>query len=112
MKICNYREVKSEPVEGTPGVTVRWVIGEGDGAPNFAMRVFEVEAGCATPYHAHDWEHEIFILEGKGAAVGKDGEIPLSVGDVIFVPANEEHQIANTPPSAGCLQFICLVPIK
>ncbi len=108
--IKNYREVEPEEVEGAPGVTIRWLISEKDEAPNFAMRLFEIKPGCATPYHTHDWEHEIFILEGKGAARTKEGEAPLKKDDAIFVPCNIEHQIINK--GNAVLRLICLVPIK
>ncbi len=49
----NYRDVEAEEALETPGATLRWVIGEKDGAPNFALRVGELEkkadAGKKTP---------------------------------------------------------------
>ena len=75
MKIFRYEDVKALEVDGAPGVTIRWVINEKTGAPNFAMRVFEVRPGAATPYHRHWYEQEMFILEGTGLAVGADGRV-------------------------------------
>jgi len=71
MFIRNYKEVNPEPVEmeGAKGVKMRWVICQKDGAPNFAMRVFELEPGGYTPYHRHEWEHEVFIKDGQGIIV-------------------------------------------
>lgn len=109
MKVRNYREVEAEPAEGMPGVTVRWVISEKEGAPNFAMRIFEVEAGAASPFHTHPWEHESFILAGEGHLRGKEGEIPFREGDVIFIPPDEKHQFVNDGDSI--LRFICLIPL-
>jgi quercetin dioxygenase-like cupin family protein len=88
MKITHYKETPPDPVgeQGASGLTVRWVISEKDGAPNFSMRVFEVEPGGYSPYHKHPWEHEVFILEGRGSLVQGDEEFPLSRGDVIFIP--------------------------
>ncbi len=106
----NYQEVNSEPVEeeGAKGVKVRWTISEKDGAPNFAMRVFEIQAGGFTPYHKHDWEHEVFIKNGKGIVVSEGKEFPFKAGDVIFIPPDEVHQFKNT--SDKKLEFLCLVP--
>ena len=109
MKVEHYSETVAELVENVPGVTVRWVIGEKDGAPNFAMRVFEVEPGHATPYHQHEWEHEVFVLAGEGIARRQDGESPISNGSVVFVPGMEMHQFANRGDSV--LRFICVVPV-
>ena len=55
-------------MEGAAGCRVRWLIGEGDKAPNFAMREFEVAPGGHTPKHFHDYEHEVYVLAGKGTS--------------------------------------------
>ncbi|MEW6189468.1 MAG: cupin domain-containing protein [Actinomycetota bacterium] len=110
MKIRNYREVEAETIEGLPGVTIRWVIGEVDGAPNFAMRIFEVEPGKSTPFHTHDWEHEIFILSGRGVVQMEEEEKPINEEDAIYIPPGEKHALINRGDSL--LRFICLVPIE
>lgn len=102
---------KALDVNGTvelPGVVKREVVNQSDGAPNFCMRVFEVQPGSATPSHSHNWEHEIFILEGNGAAVGPHGETPVSQDSVVFIPANEHHCIMNKGDSL--LRLICVIP--
>ncbi|MEA3459680.1 MAG: cupin domain-containing protein [Chloroflexota bacterium] len=109
MKVRNYREVEVETIESLPGVTIRWVISEKEGAPHFAMRVFEVEPGAACPFHTHPWEHEVFILDGKGLAKGESSEVPLRERDVIFIPPDEKHQLVNDGDTI--LRFICLVPL-
>ena len=47
MKVTNYEAVPQKPVEmdGADKCHVRMLVGEADGAPNFAMRQFEVEVG-------------------------------------------------------------------
>jgi len=111
MKHVHYSEVEKEPVEleGAEGVSVRWVINEADGAKNFAMRVFEVEANGQTPYHDHDWEHEVFILSGGGVVCAEGQDTPLVPGDVVFVPGGEKH---NFQAGSAGLRFICLVPYQ
>ena len=102
---------KYSDVEGSPaadGVTMRLVIGPEQGAPFFNMRVFDVQAGHATAYHEHWWEHEVFILEGQAAVRGADGEQAVGPGSTVFVPGGEMHQFRNV--GAGVLRFICLVP--
>ncbi len=110
MLVKNYRQVRPEPALEAPGVTVRWVISGKDGAPNFAMRVFEVEPGAASPFHTHPWEHEVYILDGKGYVRGKDDKMPFSEGDVVFVAPNEKHQFVNDGDSV--LRFICVIPLQ
>ena len=106
MKVQNFREV--EPNNEVPGVALRTVISAQDGAPRFAMRVFEVEPGGSTPFHSHAWEHEVFILEGRGKVRSAQGERALQRDDVVFVPGGEEHCFVNT--GEAVLRFICCIP--
>ena len=108
VKIKQWTDVEEQQAEGLEGVTVRWVISEKDGAPHFAMRIFDVQPGFNTPYHTHWWEHEVYILQGEGVAVSTEGETPISAGSVILVEGDEEHQFRNT--GEGVLRFICLIP--
>jgi quercetin dioxygenase-like cupin family protein len=110
MKVNHYEHVDSEPVqmEGAEGCRVRWLIGQADGASNFAMRQFEVAAGGHTPRHQHPYEHEVFVLEGAGVVYEGDVEHPLHAGDVVFVRPDEVHQFKNT--GQGPLKFLCLIP--
>ena len=85
MKVIHYDQVELEPVysEGAEGAQIRWLIAQKDGAPNFAMRMFEVAPGGHTPYHQHDWEHELYCLAGKGALITERGEIAFGENDVM-----------------------------
>ncbi|UCE73437.1 MAG: cupin domain-containing protein [Methanomassiliicoccales archaeon] len=110
MKKMNYDEVMAKEVgKGCKGVTIRWLITKEMGAENFAMRMFEVEPEGHTPLHSHEWEHEVFVLEGEGLVMAQNGEEMLKPGDVIFMPSMEKHQFKNTGP--GNLKFLCLIPI-
>lgn len=100
-------EIEDVPAPAS-GVKVRWLITEETGAPNFAMRQFTVALGGYTPRHTHPWEHEAYILSGKGIVIGEDREEPISPGDVVFVPPDEEHQFRNTGNEE--LKFLCLIP--
>jgi quercetin dioxygenase-like cupin family protein len=110
MIIKHARDVPQVPVtmEGAEGCTVRWLVGKSDQAPSFAMRQFEVAPGGYTPRHFHDYEHEVFVLEGEGVVVEGDSQHPLKTGDVVLVIPNEVHQFRNTGSTP--LKFLCLVP--
>lgn len=103
-------EAKEPEEKGTKDTTIRWLITKEDGARNFAMRMFEIKEGGYTPYHRHDWEHEVFVLEGKGILVVDGVENELNEGDVVFIPPNVPHQFKN--PSKRNLRFLCLIPYK
>lgn len=110
MKHIHYTEVQPEEVDDPEAkdVVVRWLIKEEDGAGNFVMRRFTVAAGGFTPYHTHAYEHEVFVVEGTGTLRFGDKEEPLREGDVVFVPANAEHQFTNS--GEGDFSFLCLIP--
>jgi quercetin dioxygenase-like cupin family protein len=111
MKVFTFSDVEAkEADEGASKLKVRWLITKEMGAPNFAMRLFEMEPNGNSPLHTHPWEHEVFILEGEGIVVAKDGEKKIKAGSVIFVAPNELHQIKNN--SKKILKFLCLVPIR
>jgi quercetin dioxygenase-like cupin family protein len=104
-----FADVPAETVEeGAEGVTIRWVITEADGAPNFAMRHFTLAPGGHTPHHSHGWEHEVFVLGGHGKVGGPRGETTIVPGTVILIPPHEEHHFVND--GDGLLTFLCLVP--
>lgn len=109
MKVIPFQSVKEEQAEqGAHKVTVRWLITKEDGADNFAMRHFTIAPQGYTPYHNHDWEHEVFILEGSGVVRIGDQSRELEQGTVIFIPQNIKHQFNNS--SAQPLRFICMIP--
>jgi len=109
MKVSPYKNVEAKDAgEGTSRLTVRWLITKDIGAPNFAMRLFEMKPSGHSPLHTHDWEHELFILEGTGVAIGGNEEKKFKPGDAIFIPPNEKHQFRNNGKKA--VKFLCLVP--
>ena len=93
--------------EGAKGAKIKWLISEKDGAPNFVMRHFSVDAGGFTPLHAHDWEHEVYVLEGHGKVRYEDGEERIQPGDAILIPSGKKHQFQA---GSVTLKFICIVP--
>ncbi len=107
MIIRHYEDVKA--VEIMEGVKKRVVIGEQEGAPNFIMRIFDLEPGASSPLHNHPWEHEIFILKGNAVARDNSGaETAIGEGDAIFVPPGEEHCLINK--SEEVFRFMCFIP--
>jgi len=112
MKVTDYQKVSLEAVEmeEAKDVKVRWLISVKDNAKNFAMRLFEVEPGGYTPYHTHDWEHEVFVLEGEGEVKVDEKVYPIKKDSVVFVEPNQKHGFTNTGDSL--LKFLCLIPYK
>ena len=112
MKHVSFRDVALEEVniEGAKGAKIRWLIGEKDGAQNFAKRMFEIEVGGHTPYHTHAFEHEVFVLEGEGKLVTEKGDSPMKVWDVIYIDPNLWHQFVNVGDKP--MMFLCSIPLE
>jgi quercetin dioxygenase-like cupin family protein len=111
LKIFHYTDIEAKDAEGgSSKLKIRWLITKETGAKNFAMRLLEMEAGGHSPLHSHNWEHEVFILEGEGLVVGEEDEKNFKAGDFIFIPQNEKHQLKNTSKKA--VKFLCLIPYK
>lgn len=110
MIVKHYTDIAAEPVAmaGAEKVTIRWLLGKGSPAPNFWLRLFEVQPGGHSPYHSHPYEHEVFVLEGQGRINAPGGARPVSAGSFALVEPGEEHQFENT--GDGPLKFLCLVP--
>jgi len=111
MRVKRADTVPAEPVAGSPGASIRWLWAEKDGAPNFALRLIEVQPGASTPHHAHPYEHEVYVLSGRASLIEGDAgrEHALQPGDTAIVMPNETHQFVNAGPDV--LRFLCLIPL-
>ena len=109
MIVKNYRHVTAEPVVKEPGVTVRWLVSELEPTPRYALRLYEMEPGCATTAHTHYWEHQVFVLTGSGAVIAGGDQAPLSEGDMVYIPPGERHQFINQGRQA--FRFLMVLPI-
>ncbi len=110
MKLVKWRDLEPQEVtqEGAVNTTIRVLLGPDDGVPNFIMRLFEIGPGGQTPFHIHDWEHEMFVLAGRGVCVLEGREVPLAPDDAVFMPGGEKHCFRNTGDET--LRVICLIP--
>lgn len=107
------RNIDREPMQrvemaGAEGASMAIMVGRADGAPNFALRSFRVEAGGHTPKHSHDYEHEVYVVAGGGTALLHGKERAIGPGDVIYVEADSEHQFRAGDEG---LRFLCVIPV-
>jgi quercetin dioxygenase-like cupin family protein len=110
LRVASSAQMPLEKVEmdGARGVQMRLLIGRDHGAGNFAMRQFVVEPGGHTPFHKHNYEHEVYVLGGRGIVRFKDTHRPITAGDVVLMPPNAMHQFKSTGTEP--LLFLCMVP--
>ena len=93
MKHIHYLDEKAEEITeaGAKRIKFLTVIGEKESAPNFCMRVIRFEQGGQSPRHSHDYEHEMYVINGSGTAEVNGETISLKQGDIIYVPPNTNH---------------------
>ncbi|QUO48212.1 MULTISPECIES: cupin domain-containing protein [Halorubrum] len=101
-------EIRYEPVDAAEGLSKGVLLDESDGAPNFAMRRFELAAGAEVPRHTNAVEHEQYVLAGEYVVGIGDEEHTVSPGDALLIPAGVEHWYRNEGDEPGA--FICAVP--
>ena len=114
MKHIRSQDVASDIVRepGAKQATIKRLIDTTDGADRFVLSLFELSPNGSTPPHYHEWEHEIFILQGTMQLVlpHEKRTVNLQAGDVIFIPRNEPHGF-TTGPDETC-QFLVVAPTE
>lgn len=116
-------EIEYEDVGAADGMRKGVLIDEERGAPNFAIRRFELDPGAEVPEHTNEVEHEQYVLSGEyvvgireasetphedGEAVDGDEEYTVGEGDSLLIPAGVVHWYRNESDEPGA--FICAVP--
>ncbi|MEA3222583.1 MAG: cupin domain-containing protein [Thermodesulfobacteriota bacterium] len=94
-------------ISNARGVSKRVLIGKDEGAPIFYMRHFHIKPYGFSPLHSHPWEHEIYIISGKGTVTVGDEEAELKEGMAIFIPPDTPHQIKAQESD---IEFLCCIP--
>jgi len=92
------------------GVEKRVLIGPRQGAPRFVMRHFTISPQGYSPEHSHPWEHEVYVLAGRGRVRYDDAAVDVRAGDFVFVAPMDKHQFVNVGDAP--LEFICVVPLS
>lgn len=104
--VKKYSEIEEMDMPG--GATIRWLITHRDHAPNFSMRLVNIKSGKSTPSHTHYYEHEIFVISGKGEFVIGPDTYQAGKDHFVFIPGNVHHTIRAKED----MTFICVVPIS
>jgi quercetin dioxygenase-like cupin family protein len=112
MKISHYS--RFEPIDAAEieqaysGVTIRRVISEVDGAEATVMDIFEIAPGGQSPYHDHPWDHQVYVISGRGWCRDENGRHEFRAGDVIYVKPGEPHGFGNS--GAEPVKLVCVIP--
>lgn len=114
MKHIISEEVPSDIVRepGAKQATIKRLIDTTDGADRFVLSLFELKPSGSTPPHYHDWEHEVYIIEGNMQLhlPQEQRVVQLQTGDVVFIPRNEPHGFM-TDADQNC-RFLVVAPTE
>ena len=101
-------EVETYEQGGAIGGTKQVLLGSRDGSVNFGLRYYEIEVRGQSSFDRHEHDHGVYILRGKARLLMGWDVVEVGVGDVIYIPPNEEHQFENIGDEP--LGFLCAAP--
>ncbi len=107
MGVKKLRDIQKEKVPVAEGISRRILIGHDEG-PNFAMRCFTIEPGCAMPAHTNSVEHEQFVLAGRAEIDLGGDRFEVEKDDIVFIPAGMVHWYRTLGDEP--FTFLCLIP--
>jgi len=101
-------DIEYEDVGAAEGMRKGVLVAEEHGAPNFAIRRFELDPGASVPEHTNEVEHEQYVLAGEYVVGIGDEEHTVRAGDSLLIPAGVVHWYRNEGDEPGA--FLCAVP--
>ena len=96
MKVVKKDSVPKEAAPMTGGLMTgtqvyRQGILQGDDSNNFNFGIVSFDAGSRNKFHKHSGDQILIITEGTGKVVSDIETLTVSEGDVILIPAGENH---------------------
>ena len=93
VKVVRMGELPEQPVNaplftGTVGRQVPLEAGESN---NFNVGIVKFSAGSRNKFHKHTSDQILVVTEGTGVVATDDEEQTISVGDMVLIPAGENH---------------------
>ena len=82
-------------ISAYPGEAPARLIGAGDNPPLVTLAYSVIAPGGASSHHIHEWEHEVYIIAGRGTLVADGVEYPVRAGDAMFIPPRVDHVTRN-----------------
>ena len=77
-----------------PGKAAR-LISLDDNPPTCTLSYSVIEPDKTSAHHIHQWEHEVYIMEGAGTLICDGKEYPVKAGDAMYIPGNVDHYTLN-----------------
>jgi quercetin dioxygenase-like cupin family protein len=95
MKVVKLSDIPKEPVEANPLFTgsqvYRQLIVKPEESQSFNFSVVAFSAGSRNKMHVHTSDQILIVTEGSGVVANDHEERQISQGDVVLIPAGENH---------------------
>ena len=96
--ILKPEDIKSHDRGG--GARTTPLVTKGLGATAFITGYTEFVAGAEIPFHFHNAEESVVLVEGEAIFDIGEESIPVKRGDATFIPANVPHRFRNASKTA------------
>lgn len=95
--------------EGAENMTLQWLLPDDlERSPSFCTRKVTLGSNGKTPNRKTSWEHQLFILAGKGVLIEKERKTILKPGMAIQIRPYLSFEVVNT--SSEEFVFLDIVP--
>ncbi len=87
--------IEPETVLATEGVEDAIIDSVSNGATDtrgLSISVVRFPRGARRPWSSHSQDQYAWIISGTGVIASEDGEVKLTQGILVFIPANTMHQ--------------------
>jgi quercetin dioxygenase-like cupin family protein len=94
MKVVKISDLPREPAESplfTGGHVFRQLIVDPSESKSFNFSIVNFSAGSRNKFHQHTSDQILIVTEGSGVVATDAGERTVTTGDVILIPAGENH---------------------
>ncbi len=93
MKVVKPSEDDKQSVSSAlfTGDVSRQVVFEPDDTKDLNFGIVNFDAGSRNKMHRHTSDQILIVTEGTGVVATEEGEQTVTVGDVILIPAGENH---------------------
>jgi len=78
------------------GASTTPLVGPSIGASGFINRITSFAPGSAIPFHSHNCEESVMLLEGEAVLEIDGRHIPLQPLDTTWIPPNVSHRFRNS----------------
>ncbi|PKN64274.1 MAG: cupin domain-containing protein [Deltaproteobacteria bacterium HGW-Deltaproteobacteria-15] len=126
MEVLNWKECEDKKIDKFPykgqmlevkGTSVRWLSKYGDdgnGYPEYGLRLFTIQPDGQIPIHNHFYHQTMYILSGQFECRSFDPHTDepkekrvCGPGTSVFIPSMEPHGMRNMGNEPG--QFLCCI---